>query len=113
MAWMLVTITLGDETLDGLTNQLRPQVAEQFFGLDIHQCDRTVLVYNHHRVRRGFQEISTFIIHFLLWHVIPFPGHEYAHSTTVQLSRATRILSSSASSPNGFDRDSSAPALNA
>ena len=51
MTWMLATITLRDETFDGLTNQLRPRVSEQSLGLGIYERDHPILVYDHHRVR--------------------------------------------------------------
>ena len=60
MAWMLITITFGDEAFDGLADQLRPRVTEQIFGLGIHRGDFAILVHYYHRIRGEIEKGTEF-----------------------------------------------------
>lgn len=46
MAWMLTTITLWDEGLDRLTNQIGARVPEKVVSLAVNENNTSLLIYN-------------------------------------------------------------------
>jgi len=51
---MAVSVTLGHEHLNGLTEQVNPIIAEKPFGLSIHEGDAALGVNHEHRAGRSF-----------------------------------------------------------
>lgn len=56
MAGVLAAEALGHQDVDGVSQEFLAGVAEQGFGLCIHQTDHPGVVHDDHRVRCRFQE---------------------------------------------------------
>jgi hypothetical protein len=57
-----------EEDLDWLSEQLMAFVAEQFFGLSVHQGDLPLPVYHHHGVGCGFNRGPKGLVLWLIRH---------------------------------------------
>ena len=55
-------VPLGDEPLRRLPEQLAALIAEEPLGLGIDEYDRALLVDDHHRVRRRFEQRSKILL---------------------------------------------------
>ena len=60
MARVLAAIAFRDQHLDALAQQFGAGIAEELFGLSVHQRDFSLVVDDDHRVGRGFEQRAEF-----------------------------------------------------
>ena len=83
---------LGHERLDLLAHELVPVIPEQLLRLSVDEHDRSLVVHDHHRVRRRLHELAELLLGTpLVRHVLCGAEHPHGVAAVIRLDLAAAV----------------------